>query len=811
MGETAQRHAVVVEGRPYELNPSGGVVILPGYGSRIHHDPRCGHLTDGDTLPTRPDPDGLLWRRLLDAEDPVAFAQEQKLLNGQGRPVTKICTCALRPVTASHAETLPYWPIDEALRVFDRERHRAAVEAADRDAAAIRDAFPWEEWPTMPVERYALGQPDAPGQVYSHALEYGSKALGSITGGSAMKHFVYRRNDGAWWYDKRHGSLAEAWEAVRAGIIAAVSAALAGRVRDIDDLPAVRSGITVLAKTLRVYVPEAILPVYADSFTQHYLDRLSPGSAAKLQPFARKELLKSLIDADPRFAGWHPQLVWYFLDWWSPMHGTGGRTVRVDTMDLREIWEPYRRGGSLPLGIDVNQDLHTFADLDEFTAAYLVAHASDGLSEQQLAARAAAAWRVLDLRVGDRVVATEGRSRILGVGEVVGDGYDWDGVLHQLRVRWWDGWAGTLAEPVAAWAKPGIEDVPAALWRRIRALRSAGEAEAPEAAEEAGPVGLPLLEDDLRRIDEALERRGQAVLFGPPGTGKTYHALRYAVRRLGELSDDLPGVDPLAEPGTAAFRETLDALTASGRLTLVTFHPNYGYEDFVEGLRPVKGAAGLSLEPTAGVFKRVCERAAVDPGRLHLVVVDELNRGNLPRILGELITVLEKDKRGLPVTLPLTGERFTVPKNVRVLGTMNTADRSIRMLDAAIRRRFAFLELLPDTAPLLDRRVGELHLADFLSELNRRIRGTLDREKQIGHAFLLPEGTAVSTPAEFAAVIRGEILPLLQEYAYDDFAVLARFLGEELVDPVTHTLREVSDERLVTLLYEELQVGAGAE
>ncbi|GAA2817452.1 McrB family protein [Streptomyces showdoensis] len=301
------------------------------------------------------------------------------------------------------------------------------------------------------------------------------------------------------------------------------------------------------------------------------------------------------------------------------------------------------------------------------------------------------------------------------------------------------------------------------------------------------------------------------MLFGPPGTGKTYHALRYAVRRLGELSDDLPGVDPLAEPGSAAFRETLDALTGSGRLTMVAFHPSYGYEDFVEGLRPVDGAEGLALRPAPGVFKRVCARAAENPGRLHLVIVDELNRGNLPRILGELITILEKDKRGLPVTLPLTGEAFRVPPNVRILGTMNTADRSIRMLDAAIRRRFSFLELLPDSRPLVDRWVGKLHLADFLDELNRRIRSLLDREKQIGHAFFLPGGRPVSSPAEFAAVIRGEILPLLQEYAYDDYTLLAGFLGDGLVDPATHTLKDVGDEPLVTLLYEELQVGAGAE
>ncbi|KKZ75828.1 McrB family protein [Streptomyces showdoensis] len=817
MADTGEQYAVTVGGRPYELMPSGGWVILPLHGSKIHHDPSCGHLTDSGALPRYPDPDGLLWRRLLDADDVTAFAEGAQLLNGKGRPVTGVCSCALRPVTESYAADLEYWPVDEALRVFDRDRYLDAVEAAERDAAAIRAAFPWEEWPTLPVERYALGQPGAPGPVYSHVLEYGSKALGSITGGSAMKHLLYRRSDGTWWYDKGHGSLDEAWEAIRSGVVAAVTAAREGRLRDIDDLPAVRSGITVIAKTLRVYAPEATLPVYADSFTQHYLDRLAPGTGTKLQPFARKEALKRLIDADPRFQDWPPQLVWYFLDWWAPVRRTAGRVVRIGLPDAGR-WDRFRGEGYIAVDADRIGDLHGYADLDEFKAAYAEAFAGTG----HPAERAADLWQLPELRLGDRVVATSGRSEVLGVGKVT-DGYRWRADLpdhrHTVDVVWDGTCAGGLDQPVAEWAGRTVTEVPPALWRRIQKLSATpGSAGDGVAANGTAPAGggseaqeIPPLEDDLQRIDDALERRGQAVLFGPPGTGKTYHALRYAVRRLGELSDDLPGVDPLAEPGSAAFRETLDALTGSGRLTMVAFHPSYGYEDFVEGLRPVDGAEGLALRPAPGVFKRVCARAAENPGRLHLVIVDELNRGNLPRILGELITILEKDKRGLPVTLPLTGEAFRVPPNVRILGTMNTADRSIRMLDAAIRRRFSFLELLPDSRPLVDRWVGKLHLADFLDELNRRIRSLLDREKQIGHAFFLPGGRPVSSPAEFAAVIRGEILPLLQEYAYDDYTLLAGFLGDGLVDPATHTLKDVGDEPLVTLLYEELQVGAGAE
>ncbi|MFF7442425.1 McrB family protein [Streptomyces sp. NPDC008122] len=821
MADRERRYAVTVDGRAYELNPSPGEVVLPGQGFKIHHAPDCKHLTDSGSLQRRPDPDGLTWRRLLDAAEPTAFAASAGLLNGRNRPVTGVCSCALRPVTDSHAETLPYWPIDEALRVFDRERHRAAVEAADRDAERVRTEFPWEEWPELPLERYALGQPDVPGhQVFSYLLEFGSKALGSITGGTAKKHFVYRTNHGAWWFDKRYADVDEAWREVRAGLVAAVTAAREGRVRDIDEIASIRSGIMVVAKTLRIYAPDAALPVYSDSFTQHYLNRLAPGStAAKLQPFRRKELLKSLIAEDPRFAGWPPQLVWHFLDWWAPARRTAPRTVRIGVSGLHDDWDHFQVEGVAAVDADRVGDLRRYADEEEFTEAYQEAYADGGTSAGQLAARAGGLWRLLDLREGDRVVATRGRSEVLGVGRVTGDGYTWQPRIdadrppwHAVTVEWDMEYAGKLDEPVADWGRGLVSDVPRPLWLKIGELMMFGRVvNLLELEEATDPVEIPPLDAGLQQIDDALERRGQAVLFGPPGTGKTYHALRYAVRRLGELSADLPGVEPLAEPGSAEFAATIEALTEARRLTLVTFHPSYGYEDFVEGLRPVKGASGFVLEPVDGVFKRVCETAAADPGQLHLVVVDELNRGNLPRILGELITVVEKDKRGLPVTLPLTGTPFRVPPNVRLLGTMNTADRSVRMLDSAIRRRFAFIELLPDSGPLRGAQVDQLDLAVFLDRLNERIRTRLDREKQIGHAFFLPEGAPVSTAAEFAAIVRGEILPLLQEYAYDDYGLLAAFLGEGVVDAVAHTLRELTDEDLVNRLYEELQVGSGGE
>ena len=244
-----------------------------------------------------------------------------------------------------------------------------------------------------------------------------------------------------------------------------------------------------------------------------------------------------------------------------------------------------------------------------------------------------------------------------------------------------------------------------------------------------------------------------------------------------------------------------------GPLTRVTFHPSYTYEDFIEGFRPdAGGASGLSLTLEDGVFKRVCRAAQANPGRPYLLLIDEINRGNVAKIMGELLTLLERDKRGLTLTLPQSKETFSVPLNVFLLGTMNTADRSIKLLDAALRRRFAFLECMPDSELLHGAAVGDLALDDFLDGLNQRIARFEGREKQVGHSYLLVDGQPVDEVEEFAARFREEILPLLQEYCYDEYAMLAKFIGSELVDADAGTLdvEKVDDaEQLVAALARE--------
>lgn len=262
-------------------------------------------------------------------------------------------------------------------------------------------------------------------------------------------------------------------------------------------------------------------------------------------------------------------------------------------------------------------------------------------------------------------------------------------------------------------------------------------------------------------------------------------------------------------------QDYLEEEDSIGSLTRLTFHPSYSYEDFIEGFKPVDTAeSNLVLRLEDGVFKRLCNVARANPGKKYLLMVDEINRANIAKVFGEIITLLEKDKRNLLITLPQSKHSFTIPPNVYLLGTMNTADRSIKLLDAALRRRFAFLELMPEVDILRGAKVEGLPLDDFLVELNRRIAQKEGREKQIGHAYLLENGQPVDEVEELARRFRQEILPLLQEFCYDDYTTLAYYLGKKIVDEEAHSLNmEILENPYLLLesLEEEFIRSGGAE
>ncbi|MBK2000624.1 AAA family ATPase [Campylobacter sp. 2018MI35] len=369
------------------------------------------------------------------------------------------------------------------------------------------------------------------------------------------------------------------------------------------------------------------------------------------------------------------------------------------------------------------------------------------------------------------------------------------------------------------------------------------------------------------------------ILYGPPGTGKTYHTIDKALEILGENLENR--IDKKAK---------FDEYVKNGQIVFTTFHQSYGYEEFVESIKPDirkddEDLQELKYEIKDGVFKELCKKALENEDNIkdfnvyidklkekakeednnpekyfklpntkysiqyrggktfrikfddmsknhkdypvnidnimklyktssvneiynsayvkailnylklqglkdyqdkpketnlpYIIIIDEINRGNVSKIFGELITLIEPSKRigaeeELRVTLPYSGEKFGVPENVYIIGTMNTADRSITSLDTALRRRFEFVEMMPNPKELENLEYKDVDLSKLLTAINTRIECLLDREKTIGHAFFI----GIKNLENLKSVFQNKIIPLLQEYFYDDYASINAVLND---------------------------------
>ena len=310
------------------------------------------------------------------------------------------------------------------------------------------------------------------------------------------------------------------------------------------------------------------------------------------------------------------------------------------------------------------------------------------------------------------------------------------------------------------------------------------------------------LKGEMREINSLLGKKKQVILTGPPGTGKTYWAQKTVheliARQLYKNS---------YENLTEREKETIKN---SEQLKTVVMHSNYGYEEFVEGLRPESINNQLVFKVKNGVFKEFALKAKQDPDKNYYLILDEINRADLSKIFGELIYSIENTKRGEYINLSVSNKEFTVPKNLYIIGTMNNADKSVSLIDLALRRRFGFIELKPNY-DLLDRvvtdnkvievldaededndglvseveEVTEIHIGEWLQTLNQRIVHVLGAEGndlQIGHSYFLSKEEVITEPGQFVDVLKYEIIPLLNEYTYNNQHQLKEIIGERMYD-----------------------------
>jgi 5-methylcytosine-specific restriction protein B len=265
----------------------------------------------------------------------------------------------------------------------------------------------------------------------------------------------------------------------------------------------------------------------------------------------------------------------------------------------------------------------------------------------------------------------------------------------------------------------------------------------------------------------------------------------------------------------------------SDYITHITFHQSFSYEEFIEGLRPITGTGnneGMVIDVVPGVFKDICARAASASEKQFVLVIDEINRGDISRIFGELITLIENDKRAgaanhIFVKLPYSKEDFSIPANLIIIGTMNTADRSIALLDTALRRRFAFIEVPADPELLDGKTVTDgnktIDLKDLLELLNHKIRTSLCKDHHIGHSYLLQVAN-LSEEARLPALTytwNYQILPLLEEYFYSQpdrlHEILPDFFeaDDESEIRTSPNLARYDEDQIIIILDEFIQKG----
>jgi AAA domain (dynein-related subfamily) len=303
---------------------------------------------------------------------------------------------------------------------------------------------------------------------------------------------------------------------------------------------------------------------------------------------------------------------------------------------------------------------------------------------------------------------------------------------------------------------------------------------------------------DKTQVGDKKTRNGEVVVndhiplnqifYGPPGTGKTYLTTDAAVfictgeRFSPNERDKL--MDRYAE------------LKKNDRIQFVTFHQSYGYEEFIEGIRPIlkpsdnteDSLGEVKYEIKPGIFRVICEAARKSADN-YVIVIDEINRGNISKIFGELITLIEDDKRGvLSVTLPYSHEPFSVPKNLYIIGTMNTADRSLANVDTALRRRFHFEPMMPDSSVLEKVIIKGIRVGKLLETMNKRIEALYDREHSIGHAYFTKllrshkdDGSSYTEDEKFSdlqLIFKNKVIPLLEEYFFDDWSKIRMVLGD---------------------------------
>ncbi|WP_368293736.1 McrB family protein [Dehalobacter sp. TBBPA1] len=465
---------------------------------------------------------------------------------------------------------------------------------------------------------------------------------------------------------------------------------------------------------------------------------------------------------------------------------------RIGTSDGKiSYWNEMRNGGYVSIGWDKLGNLSDYEEQDKtgLKAKLIKVLEKEYSNTPQVIGKYANQILAFyfNIKPQDVIVAVDGE-KVLGVGQAAGEYEYREGLAfpHVIKVDWI-----YLAETRLPNPREGILTTVYA-YKEIDNILAIEKLVNTPFIENTGSTddGVPLtpLTGISLQIENILNRKKQVVLYGPPGTGKTFHAEKACF----ELAARNNYYKAFANLSAEEKLQICGSDNNKGAVRICCFHPSYGYEDFIEGIKPsaVNGQTVFELEN--GVFKELCIDALKEPSKKYYLIIDEINRGDISRIFGELIMLIETGKRGKKLILPLSKKPFTVPENVFIVGTMNTADRSIALLDVALRRRFGFIELMPEYNFFKDIVFEGLPLDGWLKGLNKRICENIGKDArnlQIGHSYFLEREKAVTDSEKFKRIVKEDIIPLIEEYCYGDYSLMSKILGDGIVDTMSQLVR----------------------